>query len=765
MNSTSSTSILNWSAAEEVLIGLFRPSEYARIILPFIVMRRLECIEVDLPFQNTSKLNLSQIHSDPVNALTNFNNYVDGYYSSVSDFLEAFSTKQVIKKLNAQNLLCPFIENFIKVDLHETIVCNTQMGLIFQDLLRQVSKSTDRSRGEFFSPPELTKLSASLLKPEAGMRVYDPTSGSGGMLIAACKYISEQDKDPSVLSLYGQEINFDAWAVSRMNMLMHGLFDVDIRLGDTLNDPKHLSKNGSLKKFDRIISSPPFGARISINDDNFERFTYGLPYDRKADFAFIQHMIASLNTDGKMVIIVTAFVLFGEGPDKIIRDAIIKDDLIETIIELPPSLFRQTGIPVYVLVISKNKQKDKTDKILFIGAEQGYEKSVFQNILRDIDLEKITSTYENWKEEENYSEFITKDELEAENYYIHDIIAKRRFSRLRLSNDSQYNTFEQLRLKDVALQIRRLRVDEKIKSEENVIFVPALGKSQVVCKQIDAKLKPQNLYAVYLKTDIVQSEYLAAFFNSEVGIMARQAKMGIWTIPKLNKRTVGSLDISIPSLGEQEKIIGAIQKFDQIKSHMDQIETNLSLYPIDDDLNEEMDSLLKSVGKLSKEDSMLSLVRQGESKTLEFKETLSLNKKSDSPKRDKMLEHSVLKTIAAFLNTDGGTLLVGVNDSGSFTGLDEEITFYYGKHKEPRDKFMLHFKSLIKEFIGAEFYPFLDPQLINIKNSLLLKIQCNPSNTEVFVKNEFFVRTNPATDKLEGKKQIDYIRERFDESK
>lgn len=256
------------------------------------------------------------------------------------------------------------------------------------------------------------------MKPKAGMAIYDPTAGSGGMLIQSAQYVEEQGQNARNLTLAGQDNNGTVWSICKMNMILHNVLDSDIQLGDTIEDPQH-TEGGSLKKYDRILANPPFSQNYSKENLQFAaRFRYGYAPEtgKKGDLMFVQHMIASLKDNGKMACIVPHGVLFRGGAEKIIREGIVKDNLIEAIIALPPSLFYGTGIPACVLVINKNKPDELRNKILFVNADAEYGEGKAQNFLRPEDTEKIDTAFTQKLEIPKYSRLVALSKIEANDF-------------------------------------------------------------------------------------------------------------------------------------------------------------------------------------------------------------------------------------------------------------------------------------------------------------------------------------------------------------
>ena len=257
------------------------------------------------------------------------------------------------------------------------------------------------------------------LNPQPGMKVYDPTSGSGGMLVQTRNYLLDNNLSPNDLSLYGQEMNLNTWAISKMNMFLHGVFNADIRKGDTLREPQHV-KDGRLMRFDRVIANPPFSlkkwGKDEADSDSFGRFPYGTPPKDAGDFAFIQHMIASLNNHGKLGVVVPHGVLFRGSSEKEIRKGMLEDDLLEAVIGLPSSLFYGTGIPAALLIINKDKPQERKGKVLFINGELEYQEGKNQNKLRDEDIEHVMDIYNAFKDEKRYSKVVSMDEIRENDY-------------------------------------------------------------------------------------------------------------------------------------------------------------------------------------------------------------------------------------------------------------------------------------------------------------------------------------------------------------
>lgn len=344
-------------------------------------------------------------------AIEEYNPTLEGVLVSID-----FNIKNKLSDKKLRDLLSHFSryrlrnEDFERPDL---------LGTAYEYLIKMFADSAGKKGGEFYTPSEVVQLLVALLKPHAGMRIYDPTAGSGGMLVQTRNYLAAHGENPSNLSLFGQEMNLNTWAICKMNMFLHGVYSADIRKGDTLREPQH-TQHGELMTFDRVIANPPFSlkkwGKEEADSDSYGRFPYGTPPKDAGDLAFVQHMIASLNAEGMMGVVMPHGVLFRGSSEKTIRQGILNDDLLEAVVGLPAALFYGTGIPACLLIINKNKPAERKGKVLFINSELEYEEGKNQNKLRQQDIEKIVQTFDDYAEIKRYSKVVTLAEI-AENDY------------------------------------------------------------------------------------------------------------------------------------------------------------------------------------------------------------------------------------------------------------------------------------------------------------------------------------------------------------
>lgn len=317
--------------------------------------------------------------------------------------------------------LVDLIHHFDKYHLtNEDFEFPDLLGAAYEFLIKDFADSAGKKGGEFYTPNRVVRLLVNIIEPQEGMTVYDPTVGSGGMLIQSKQYVEEQGQNGRNLALYGQDNNGTVWSICKMNMILHNITDAHIENEDTLENPLFINEERNyIKQFDRVIANPPFSQNYSRAAMKFpQRFHHGFTPEsgKKADLMFVQHMIASVKPGGKMATIMPHGVLFRGGAEKAIRESILKEGIVEAIIGLPPNLFYGTSIPACVFVINKNRPEKQKGSVLFINADAEYGEGRAQNYLRPEDLEKIIQVYRQHREISRYSRLVTLDELAANDY-------------------------------------------------------------------------------------------------------------------------------------------------------------------------------------------------------------------------------------------------------------------------------------------------------------------------------------------------------------
>jgi len=297
------------------------------------------------------------------------------------------------------------------------------LGEAYMDLVKHFAEKEGSQGGEYFTPPHIVELMVRLLSPfKEGNEFHDPAVGSGSMLTEAAKHYSEvQGEDTDDLYFTGQEINPQIAAIAKMNLLLHDLRG-EIKREDSLAQPLFLEEDGSLKKFDYVMSNFPFSADWSkddLEDDKYDRFHWAekLPRKDRADYAFIMHMVAQLKDSGKLAVVIPHGVLFRKHEKKF-RRPMIEKDIIEAVIGLPENLFQNNSIPSAVFVFNKEKSEERKEKIQFISASQEdfYEENTSQNKLTEEGVDHIAENYKEWKSEERVSRVVDISEIEENDY-------------------------------------------------------------------------------------------------------------------------------------------------------------------------------------------------------------------------------------------------------------------------------------------------------------------------------------------------------------
>ena len=323
-----------------------------------------------------------------------------------------------------------------------------------------------------------------------------------------------------------------------------------------------------------------------------------------------------------------------------------------------------------------------------------------------------------------------------------------------------YTRYEKFQVRDLALFVNVARTGDEFEDLPNSIYLPMIGSGPAVANLAHTSMKHQNYAQIVVDVEKATPEFLCSFVNTRYFRLYLEAEKlsKNQVIPRLNRDQVLQLPIALPDLATQERISNNIRKLAELRSMVDDLAQNISLNPVSStSMTQQVDDALAVFGRLSAEDQVVSLLRQGESKTVEFKQTFSLDIEDNQKKSH--LEDMAIKTIAAFLNSDGGDLLIGVSDDGTMPGVNFEI----GKlHKSSRDEFLKHFKNRFKSRIGEQFYPIVEYGIVDVGEKAVFRVNCKPSDIEVFVDGkDFYVRTNPATDRLDGPKLLEYVKQRF----
>ena len=441
-----------WSVAD-LLRGDYKQSDYGKVILPFTVLRRLDCVleptkaavlaeladktqlginpepflrrKAGMNFFNQSPMDLKKLLGDPDYVALNLTTYIQGFSPEVRDIFERFEFQIQIERLARAGLLYQVAEKFAQIDLHPEVVSNLQMGLVFEELIRKFAEISNETAGEHFTPREVIKLMVNLIfieddevlsKPGVVRTIYDPTAGTGGMLSVAGEYLAEHNPQAR-LTVFGQELNPESYAICKADMLIKGQDVANIAFGNTLSDDGHAHK-----KFDYMLSNPPFGVEWKKVEKEVRReheqqgyngrFGPGLPRVSDGSMLFLLHLIAKMRPaaegGSRFGIVLNGSPLFtggaGSGESEI-RRYVLENDLLEAIVGLPNDMFYNTGIGTYVWIISNRKPEARKGLVQLIDASglwQKMRKSLGskRKELSDAQIDRITQLFGQFVEAE-----------------------------------------------------------------------------------------------------------------------------------------------------------------------------------------------------------------------------------------------------------------------------------------------------------------------------------------------------------------------------
>ena len=414
---SSSNSALIWATAD-LLRGDYKQSDYGKIILPFTLLRRLECVlaptrdavlaenearkALGIPmeqfltrksghsFYNTSTFTLTKLMSDSNNIRENLDSYINEFSPNAREIFEKYEFTTQIDRLNEANLLYLIVEKFASIDLHPNTISNHQMGIMFEELIRKFAEASNETAGEHFTPRDIVRLTTSLLfstddevlsKSGIVRNLYDPTAGTGGFLSSGSEYVHELNPKTTLVT-FGQELNAESYAICKADMMIKNQKVMNIKHGNTLSDDQ-LQEN----KFDYMLSNPPFGVewkkvQKAVQAEHTQqgyngRFGAGLPRVSDGSLLFLLHLVSKMKTPkeggSRIGIILNGSPLFtggaGSGESEI-RRYILEQDLLEAIVAMPNDMFFNTGIATYIWILSNNKTSERKEHVQLIDASK-----------------------------------------------------------------------------------------------------------------------------------------------------------------------------------------------------------------------------------------------------------------------------------------------------------------------------------------------------------------------------------------------------------
>jgi type I restriction enzyme M protein len=319
----------------------------------------------------------------------------------------------------SDRLLIDLIEHFSQYNLSNSLVDPDILGQAYEYLIKHFADLTNKKAGEFYTPRSVVHLLGLILDPKEGESIYDPACGTGGMLLECVNHLQHNKEDYRTLTLYGQEKNLTSSSIARMNMFLHDIEDFSIVRGDTLRNPAFFAADG-LKTFDCVIANPPFslddwGSEYWVNDP-YGRNIAGVPPKGNGDMAWVQHMIKSMNSTGRMTVVLPHGALFRKGAEGKIREELLKQDLLEAVIGLGSNIFYGTQLAACVMVFKQNKSADKKGKVLFIDGSDQVRVGRAQNFLEPHHVNQLFEWYSRFREVENYTKVASLNDIQENDY-------------------------------------------------------------------------------------------------------------------------------------------------------------------------------------------------------------------------------------------------------------------------------------------------------------------------------------------------------------
>jgi len=511
---------------------------------------------------------------------------------------------------------------------------------------------------------------------------------------------------------------------------------------------KHVSDHLLSEGYTEIKSD--YNYEINIDNSTYDIIFSELPLNMRPMNKFIldnkikvgpdiNHLAKSLlklNENGTLFFLGSASMIWGAKSKKFL-DVFEKNNFfVNSIIRSHNLWTPTTNIDIFIFCFQK-KKKDK----LFIGTFNDRNlKQLYNNFSKNLSKDITNGT---WVKRDSFHSFYR---LEIEEQIV---------------NKGDYSGYPKTNLMAISHEISMLNTGKKIplsESKGNIIFIPKIGNSNVVTNLKDTKLKHHNLFKVVLDEKVILNEYAMYFFNTDKGKTYRKSIERGSTIKFISKEDLKSLVIFLPSISVQKKLVKSSQKLDNLIEQIQNLKLNLAYNPNQiNQISKEINVFSKVLNSVSEEDKIHDMINEGENKTVEFKKTFAFNSFTNN-KRDDALVKASIKNIVAFINSDGGTLLIGVNDDGEITGMEEEIE----KHKS-KDKFKLYFGDTVAERIGKLRNTHVNFKLFEIDTKNILVVNCIKSErTPCFYnKKEFYVRQNPKAQLLEGDELYDYTKKRF----
>ncbi|WP_229787158.1 type I restriction-modification system subunit M [Actinokineospora fastidiosa] len=450
-----------WGAAE-LLRGQIDAGDYKQFIFPLVFLKRLSDV-----YDEEHAAGLDTYHDEELADLPENHRFdiPDGaHWSDIRAVTTNVGTAirkamNAIEKANPETLpgvfgdgdwgnkdllpdstLTGLIEHFSTKTLSVANLPEDELGQGYEYLIKKFADDSGHTAQEFYTNRTLVHLMTMMLKPEPGESVYDPTCGTGGMLISTAAELRRQGREWRNLKLYGQELNYGTSAIARMNLFLHGIEDGHIEHGDTLTKPAFLDHHGRLRTFDVVLANPPYSIknwnRAAFTKDPHGRNMWGIPPQNAADYAFVQHIARSLDPESGRAAILLPHGILTRVSESAVRRAMVESDLVEAVIGLAAGLFYNSTMEAIVLVLRTRKPANRRGRVLFVNAVNEFAREQSQSFLRKQHQQKILVAYENFANDDGFAAVVTREQIAEKNFNLAIPMHVKAVSGRRVTEDS-----------------------------------------------------------------------------------------------------------------------------------------------------------------------------------------------------------------------------------------------------------------------------------------------------------------------------------------
>lgn len=652
--------------------------------------------------------------------------------------------------------------------------CGTQIGAFLQEWLSP-------RVGNFGSdlPVQVAELMLLLLGLKQNEDIYDPSFSVGRMLISPKSFDGTLSEYQGFI--YGETKRLDEFWFARVLMILSDNFSVDIRLGDALLKPQFKESNSyDLKTFNKVISFPPINQKFFNYEEwgylGGKRTAFGMPPKSNANYAWLLHQLAALAPEGKLVTLVSSQMLVTNRAELHIRSALISEDLIEAVISLPSKILQSSSVDLCILIINKNKSEKL--KTLFIDAKYDYLQSRRANELTREHINNIIQTYNEFQDIGTYSKVVSLADIKAKNYslavkeYVDNSPNKKIIDRLQQNHKTfkEYSFDSSLELdKRAVLSMRRVKAGSEAKA--NSVFVSSMQSRNRALTSLE-ELTPQqqeHYIEVQFNENIVLCRYAKLYLDSELGRLSLE-HISSGTFARLSIKDLHKLNIYVPEKSEQLKVLELANKLEAAESTLTRYKSDLITNPSSaPEIANQTNRIIFDLSEISDIERVKILVEINETKEIEFKQFFFLKEQdvynpSGKVVRSEEEQTKVIKNIASFLNTDGGTLLLGVSDSGKLVGIDREMS---ALNLQKIEKYLKDLENKVTNLLGDSISKLVRLSSVIIDDKNIVIVDCIASPEPVFMKGEnnkyqdFYIRRSSESEALHGYELLKYIEMHF----